>query len=226
MASHSRLLCGCVVSQTCSNTLSRIPAADCNTCARTQTHTNAYPCLAAAAVLIIAGCSKLQITLSSRVSSTTWCLEAPSDSDISSMPWQNLKLFHRTPCVPGLKQQCFQIDEPLTEGSRIMYQGLCVGLQSSPLPGAPTLSTDAVRLTPCGEGYVKWKQATPGGYITVTQTGCSGSYPPRECSLGLVMASVTGAAQIIDIRPGAKTLSANWLPSRASYSVVQESPGE
>lgn len=176
-----------------------------------------------------AGCFKLKVTLDTPSRKTgAWCVEAPSATNIASTSWQPLKLQHVQPCS-STQQQCFQIEGDLKQGAMIMYQGMCVGVMSSPLPTGPSNTRDALRLMPCSEGYVYWKQDTPGGYLTITHSGCSAANPPAVCYVGMASrgpALSDKSVWVIDTRLSAMASSRVILTSGwASYTVVEEATG-
>jgi len=116
----------------------------------------------------------------------------------------------------------------LKQGAMILYQGMCVGVMSSPLPTSPSNTRDALRLMPCSEGYVYWKQDTPGGYLTITHSGCSAANPPAVCYVGMASRgpALEKSVWVIDTRLSAMASSRVILTSGwANYTVVEEATG-
>lgn len=109
------------------------------------------------------------------------CLQAPSNLT-SSMGWaSNQPSF--TSCSSSSSLQCFQIEGDLASSARIMYKGLCLGIDPSdtrmPVGGS---YTPMPNLRPCDEGYTSWWRTTEG-YIKFP--GCTFDNVTGNCAYAL-----------------------------------------
>lgn len=176
------------------------------------------PCCA---LLCRAGCSRIKV-----FSKALYCLQSRPDGQVDHKP------------CSSIPEQCFQIEGSLTSGTRIMQadstsgSSLCIGILLTPWPNGASLTADSVRMMPCSgvSGYVKWRQASPGGYVTIAHPDCAGSSPPRECYLGLCvrLPPLISMAALIDTRLDLRQYEAKSIlqAGRASYTVEEFAPGE
>lgn len=178
---------------------------------------------------LVPGCYKLQMVRSfDPRTRRPYCVTIPSDAAIASSSWDNLIVIH-TSCDTNNLQQCLQVDGDITASARIMYKGLCVGAKEDAQPLGPTQSTSSVRLMPCTEGLVYWRQPTPGGLITLHVPGCDSSDPPSQCFMAMSIKMPLAYEQVwlLDVRTTTGIGYNSFVTGgRASYSVVQQSPGE
>lgn len=170
------------------------------------------------------GCSRIRMY--NQPTKSSFCLES------------NGAILQHVTCDSSRPQQCFQIDGNLTTSARFMQLAAdpkntrCVGILMSPWPPTASLTVDSVRMLPCNGmgGYVTWRQNAPGGYILVTQSGCTGPSPPRECNFGFCAIAPPSKpmTNLIDTRLDLRFLQAKsiLLQGRANYFVEVVSPGE
>lgn len=183
--------------------------------------------------LLHIGCFKMRLSFYSGMNLVSYCVQAPTDAAIATGNWDSLplRLTHET-CNNAEPRQCFRIDDSLASGTRITYQGLCIGLKSTPLPSSPGTFTDSVRLMPCNKGYTEWRQKTASNWMLINHPNCLGTPTPqlRECFLGWVF-PVTGNIarrdmQIMDMREGGTVISSKHrTDGRSYYTVSEQSPG-
>lgn len=100
----------------------------------------------------------------------TYYLQAPDSATIAAANgnWRTLELSHTTQV--NLERQCFRIDDSLQRGTHITHRGLCLGLVRLP---ERVISDKLVRLMPCTEQYVRWRQPTPGQLLLLDQPECA-----------------------------------------------------